>query len=62
MEEQEIEKLEPFAQQRIRICKQCEHYRMFICSQCGCFMPAKTRLRNAKCPIDKWQAEPGTST
>jgi len=45
---------EPFAQQRIAICRQCEHYRMYICGQCGCFMPMKTRLKSSRCPINLW--------
>ena len=24
------------------------------CQECGCFMPAKTRLKGAVCPIGKW--------
>lgn len=45
---------EGYAQQRIAICKSCPEYRMMICSQCGCFMPAKTRLKGAECPLQKW--------
>lgn len=48
---------EPFAQTRIKICRECEHYTMFVCKQCGCFMPAKTRLKMAECPIKKWLRE-----
>lgn len=48
---------ESFAQQRIAICRSCEHYKLFVCTQCGCFMPAKTRLKFAECPIKKWLRE-----
>jgi len=24
------------------------------CRQCGCFMKLKTKLKAAKCPLDKW--------
>jgi hypothetical protein len=48
---------EPYASRRIEICRACEHYAMFICKQCGCFMPAKTRLKGAQCPIGKWLQE-----
>lgn len=24
------------------------------CAQCGCLMPAKTWIKNAKCPLGKW--------
>lgn len=42
---------------RISICNGCE---FFIkedkrCSQCGCFMEAKARLKKAFCPIHKWE-------
>ena len=49
--------LEPFALKRIKICRECEHYKMFMCTQCGCFMPAKTRLKWAECPKQKWLKE-----
>ena len=48
---------EPFAQRRIAICRSCQHYTMYICSQCGCFMPAKTRLAGSSCPIGLWTQE-----
>ncbi len=41
---------------RFDICRSCEHFISLTsqCSQCGCFMKAKTRLPNAECPIGKW--------
>ena len=42
--------------ERQAICKPCE----FVfeptnsCKKCGCFIQAKTRLKNASCPIGKW--------
>lgn len=24
------------------------------CNKCGCFMPAKVRNENSKCPLGKW--------
>ena len=42
-------------QRRMKICEDCEHYLASKqCSQCGCFMPLKTRLVHAVCPVDKW--------
>jgi hypothetical protein len=37
-------------------CKQCP---MFLnqtkrCSVCGCFMPLKTKLTKAECPVGLW--------
>ena len=43
------------AEQRFSICKECPHLKVTNqCEQCGCFMPAKTKLPNAVCPIGKW--------
>lgn len=42
--------------QRIEICKNCEFLISIsnTCSKCGCFMAAKTKLKNVSCPIKKW--------
>jgi hypothetical protein len=50
--------LEPFALRRIKICRDCEDYELYLCKHCGCFMPAKTKFKLAKCPINKWTEEP----
>lgn len=40
---------------RIDTCKLCpELNALRMCRQCGCFMPAKVRIKNASCPIGKW--------
>ena len=52
----DIENLEHFAKVRYAICRECEHYRMYLCGKCGCFMPAKVRFRNMNCPIGRWKA------
>jgi hypothetical protein len=40
---------------RYKMCEECD---MFLkskqCSECGCFMPLKTRLKMAQCPLGKW--------
>lgn len=43
---------------RMNICKGCEFFRHSDnrCSQCGCFMEAKTRFKSTHCPIHKWEA------
>ena len=43
--------------ERIAICNSCDEYNktINICKKCGCFMPAKTKLARAKCPLGKWQ-------
>jgi hypothetical protein len=47
-----------FAQRRIKICKECKYYKMFVCGQCGCFMPVKVSFKNSTCPLNKWAQEP----
>jgi hypothetical protein len=55
---------------RLTICQNCEHFveatrscgplvtEAFTDSPlCGCFMPAKTKLKVASCPLGKWEAE-----
>jgi len=61
MPEQQPDQNEPpesYAQARLAICRTCEHYKMFVCTQCGCFMPAKTRFKWTECPLKKWSKEP----
>lgn len=45
------------AAERLSICNGCEFLKLKICKQCGCFMPAKTKLAKAECPIGKWSAQ-----
>lgn len=42
--------------ERMNICLECEHYFSLTsqCSQCGCFLKAKTKLAGSSCPIKKW--------
>lgn len=51
--------------QRMASCKVCEHYTGKIlgfikvkslarCAQCGCFLLAKTQIKDSKCPIGEW--------
>lgn len=47
------------AEERLSICKQCPKYLPTgNCTECGCFMKAKTKLPNATCPIHKWGIMP----
>ena len=54
---------------RLTTCEACEHFvpstrscgplvtEAFTDSPlCGCYMPAKTKLKVASCPLDKWEA------
>jgi hypothetical protein len=40
---------------RYKICEECDKFlKSKQCSECGCFMPLKTRLNMAQCPLGKW--------
>lgn len=39
---------------RLGICGKCENSRFRVCKKCGCFIPFKASLANAKCPIGEW--------
>lgn len=44
--------------ERMNTCQKCTFYSSDgmspRCLQCGCFLDAKARLIEAKCPINKW--------
>jgi hypothetical protein len=42
--------------QRLLICTDCDRLlkATYTCKECGCFMKAKTYLKNARCPLGKW--------
>jgi hypothetical protein len=39
-----------------KICKECDRFdnKLKICEVCHCFMPIKTKLPIASCPLGKW--------
>jgi len=47
--------------ERANICFTCEKRQAIIgtsigrCTQCGCFLDAKTRLTHSSCPLNKWK-------
>lgn len=47
---------------RFAICKSCDDlntkFNINTCKICHCFMPAKTYLAAASCPVGRWLAEP----
>ena len=49
-----------FTDDRVRACQKCEkNYwiaRSLWCSICKCFIPAKARVKDEKCPLGKWLA------
>lgn len=46
---------EKIVNERREICLACSCYNGFgMCSECGCCLDAKIRLKNQKCPKSKW--------
>jgi recombinational DNA repair protein RecR len=44
-------------EERMAICKKCPHLKKWkVCDICKCFMPLKTKIRWAECPLEdpKW--------
>ena len=46
----------PQAKERYDLCQSCTSFNatIRICNQCGCFMPLKTFVPQATCPLNKW--------
>lgn len=46
----------PTSKERYLICKECDSFvnLVKVCKECGCFMPAKTLIDDASCPLGKW--------
>ena len=38
----------------INICKACSYKQKGRCGKCGCFLSILIKIKNQKCPIDKW--------
>ena len=51
-----IKGIEAMSAERKQICMKCEHLRPRIkqCAKCGCWLPGKTRIPTARCPVGKW--------
>lgn len=49
----------PFQERRLSICESCEWFvsESKRCQQCGCLMTIKVTLKQASCPIHKWEVE-----
>ena len=41
---------------RMPLCNLCPNKIKLTntCKECGCFLPAKTRVKDEQCPIDLW--------
>jgi len=44
------------AQNRLNICLGCDRLNQTLqnCKECGCFVRAKTKFKQEKCPLGKW--------
>lgn len=46
------------AKERLKICRNCASNRWgklrMWCNECHCYIPAKVRVTDAKCDLDKW--------
>ena len=52
-----------YADKRFDICKSCDFLKNeTTCTLCGCYMKSKTKIKGAKCPIDKWKKIEDTKT
>jgi len=42
---------------RSKVCDQCffKDKALNTCKECGCFLPAKTRVKTAECPKGFWK-------
>lgn len=40
---------------RVSICKGCELYSHFLCTECGCAIHLKCKVAFVSCPIGKWK-------
>lgn len=47
---------EELAAERMAICQDCPALTKLTrqCTECGCFVFAKTKLQHASCPLKKW--------
>jgi hypothetical protein len=47
-----------FTDSRVRECQVCKDNnwigKRLMCKHCGCFIPAKARVPDEKCPLGKW--------
>lgn len=47
--------IENIAKERLKTCLSCDKITLKNkCSVCGCYVPAKVRSLNSKCPNKKW--------
>ena len=47
-------KYKKYFDDRLNICKTCEHNKYGFCDICGCVLKAKTKAEDSVCPDKKW--------
>jgi hypothetical protein len=47
---------EEHEKERLSVCKSCEKYKLGFCMACGCAVKLKVKLKNAVCPLQKWDS------
>ena len=49
-----------FTDDRIRACQRCSRNKWrgktLWCQECGCYVPAKARVKEEKCPLGLWKS------
>lgn len=45
------------ARKRLAVCVNCEFYKWFVCTQCGCPGQTKARIPEEFCPKYKWPGD-----
>lgn len=44
-----------FAIERMNVCNSCDKNVKQVCQLCGCYLQAKTLVKEEKCDINKWE-------
>lgn len=44
----------PYAKSRRKICNQCPSKKWGVCTECGCPIVSKPRIKDEECPLGKW--------
>ena len=42
------------SRERMSKCLECDLLKRWFCKDCGCFVPAKTRVKGESCSQGKW--------
>ena len=46
--------IDPTVIKRRKICKKCLSNNQNFCAECGCYIPAKTTVKDEECKLNKW--------